>query len=66
MLGFSTLRVDDATSLVQLYHMLHPDGQSAKEAKEQAAAGVNLIKVESFFVSFVVMIEWAIFNDTSL
>ncbi|XP_069861607.1 small ribosomal subunit protein mS22 isoform X1 [Dipodomys merriami] len=37
--------VDDATSLVQLYHMLHPDGQSAQEAKEQAAEGVNLIKV---------------------
>ncbi|XP_042521634.1 28S ribosomal protein S22, mitochondrial isoform X1 [Dipodomys spectabilis] len=37
--------VDDATSLVQLYHMLHPDGQSAREAKEQAAEGVNLIKV---------------------
>ncbi|XP_028614738.1 28S ribosomal protein S22, mitochondrial [Grammomys surdaster] len=37
--------VDDATSLVQLYHMLHPDGQSAQEAKEQAAVGVNLIKV---------------------
>ncbi|KAM4821341.1 small ribosomal subunit protein mS22 isoform 2-T2 [Thomomys bottae] len=37
--------VDDATSLVQLYHMLHPDGQSAREAKEQAAEGLNLIKV---------------------
>uniref|UniRef100_A0ABK0LA12 Mitochondrial ribosomal protein S22 n=1 Tax=Rattus norvegicus TaxID=10116 RepID=A0ABK0LA12_RAT len=37
--------VDDATSLVQLYHMLHPEGQSAQEAKEQAAEGVNLIKV---------------------
>ncbi|XP_012890133.1 PREDICTED: 28S ribosomal protein S22, mitochondrial [Dipodomys ordii] len=37
--------VDDATGLVQLYHMLHPDGQSAREAKEQAAEGVNLIKV---------------------
>ncbi|XP_005366746.1 28S ribosomal protein S22, mitochondrial [Microtus ochrogaster] len=37
--------IDDATSLVQLYHMLHPDGQSAQEAKEQAAKGVDLIKV---------------------
>ncbi|XP_052573711.1 28S ribosomal protein S22, mitochondrial [Peromyscus californicus insignis] len=37
--------IEDATSLVQLYHMLHPDGQSAQEAKEQAAKGVNLIKV---------------------
>lgn len=48
MLGVFTLRVDDATSLVQLYHMLHPEGQSAQEAKEQAAEGVNLIKVASF------------------
>ncbi|XP_048190547.1 28S ribosomal protein S22, mitochondrial [Perognathus longimembris pacificus] len=37
--------LDDATSLVQLYHMLHPDGQSAREAKEQAAEGIHLIKV---------------------
>ncbi|XP_076986370.1 small ribosomal subunit protein mS22 isoform X3 [Tamandua tetradactyla] len=37
--------VDDATSLVQLYHMLHPDGQSAQEAKEKAAEGLNLVKV---------------------
>uniref|UniRef100_A0A8C2NSB3 Mitochondrial ribosomal protein S22 n=1 Tax=Capra hircus TaxID=9925 RepID=A0A8C2NSB3_CAPHI len=36
---------DDATSLVQLYHILHPDGQSAQEAKEQAAEGLQLIKV---------------------
>ncbi|KAM7064184.1 small ribosomal subunit protein mS22 [Molossus nigricans] len=37
--------VDDATSLVQLYHILHPDGPSAQEAKEQAAEGLHLIKV---------------------
>ncbi|XP_010365059.2 28S ribosomal protein S22, mitochondrial isoform X1 [Rhinopithecus roxellana] len=37
--------IDDATSLVQLYHILHPDGQSAQEAKDQAAEGINLIKV---------------------
>ncbi|XP_059776204.1 small ribosomal subunit protein mS22 isoform X3 [Balaenoptera ricei] len=37
--------VDDATSLVQLYHILHPDGQSAQEAKEQAAEGLHLVKV---------------------
>ncbi|XP_007945700.1 28S ribosomal protein S22, mitochondrial [Orycteropus afer afer] len=36
---------DDAISLVQLYHMVHPDGQSAQEAKEQAAEGLNLVKV---------------------
>jgi hypothetical protein len=43
------LRVDDATSLVHLYHMLHPDGRSAQEAKEQTAEGVNLIKVKGLF-----------------
>ncbi|XP_032725472.1 28S ribosomal protein S22, mitochondrial isoform X3 [Lontra canadensis] len=37
--------VDDATSLIQLYHLLHPDGQSAQEAKELAAEGVHLIKI---------------------
>ncbi|XP_038605814.1 28S ribosomal protein S22, mitochondrial [Tachyglossus aculeatus] len=37
--------VDDASSLVRLYHLLHPDGQSAKEAKQQEAQGLNLIKV---------------------
>lgn len=37
--------IDDAISLVQLYHILHPDGQSAQEAKDQAAEGINLIKV---------------------
>ncbi|XP_062070028.1 small ribosomal subunit protein mS22 [Lepus europaeus] len=37
--------IDDAASLVQLYHMVHPEGQSAQEARGQAAEGVNLIKV---------------------
>ncbi|XP_044944790.1 28S ribosomal protein S22, mitochondrial isoform X4 [Mustela putorius furo] len=37
--------IDDATNLIQLYHLLHPDGQSAQEAKEQAAEGVHLIKI---------------------
>ncbi|XP_004603271.2 28S ribosomal protein S22, mitochondrial [Sorex araneus] len=37
--------LDDATSLVQLYHILHPDGQSAQEARAQAAEGPHLIKV---------------------
>ncbi|XP_004625034.1 28S ribosomal protein S22, mitochondrial isoform X2 [Octodon degus] len=36
---------DDATCLVQLYHMLHPDGPSAQEAREQGAEGIHLIKV---------------------
>uniref|UniRef100_A0A2K6RK51 Mitochondrial ribosomal protein S22 n=1 Tax=Rhinopithecus roxellana TaxID=61622 RepID=A0A2K6RK51_RHIRO len=37
--------IDNATSLVQLYQILHPDGQSAQEARDQAAEGINLIKV---------------------
>ncbi|XP_044522609.1 28S ribosomal protein S22, mitochondrial [Gracilinanus agilis] len=37
--------MDDATSLVILYHMLHPHGHSAKQAKEQGAEGLDLIKV---------------------
>nr|XP_005006765.1 28S ribosomal protein S22, mitochondrial isoform X1 [Cavia porcellus] len=37
--------IDDATSLVQLYHMLHPDGPSAQEAREQVADRIHLIKV---------------------
>ncbi|XP_055977634.1 small ribosomal subunit protein mS22 [Sorex fumeus] len=37
--------LDDAASLVQLYHLLHPDGRSAQEAKAQAAEGPHLIKV---------------------
>lgn len=36
--------------------MLHPDGQSAQEAKKQAAKGVDLIKVE-FFLS--VLWRWS-------
>ncbi|XP_019359217.1 PREDICTED: 28S ribosomal protein S22, mitochondrial isoform X2 [Gavialis gangeticus] len=37
--------LDDATSLIRLYHMLHPECQSAKAAKEQELCGVDLIKV---------------------
>ncbi|KAJ6669305.1 hypothetical protein lerEdw1_008114 [Lerista edwardsae] len=36
--------LDDAISLVTLYHMLHPACQSAKEAQEQDLQGVDLIK----------------------
>ncbi|NWI21073.1 RT22 protein, partial [Crypturellus soui] len=37
--------LDDATSLITLYHMLHPECPSAKEAKEGNLQGVELIKV---------------------
>ncbi|NXJ60684.1 RT22 protein, partial [Rostratula benghalensis] len=37
--------LDDATSLITLYHMLHPECQSAKAAKEGNLQGVDLIKV---------------------
>ncbi|XP_007534137.1 small ribosomal subunit protein mS22-like [Erinaceus europaeus] len=36
---------EDATSLVQLYHLLPPDGRSAQEARAQAAERLQLIKV---------------------
>ncbi|KAM6326701.1 small ribosomal subunit protein mS22 [Podargus strigoides] len=37
--------LDDATSLITLYHMLHPECQSAQEAKEGKLQGIDLIKV---------------------
>ncbi|XP_074859718.1 small ribosomal subunit protein mS22 [Carettochelys insculpta] len=37
--------MDDATCLITLYHMLHPDCQSAKETQDQEIHGVDLIKV---------------------
>nr|XP_009939449.1 PREDICTED: 28S ribosomal protein S22, mitochondrial [Opisthocomus hoazin] len=37
--------LDDATSLITLYHMLHPECQSAKEAKAGNLQGADLIKV---------------------
>ncbi|XP_062988312.1 small ribosomal subunit protein mS22 [Elgaria multicarinata webbii] len=37
--------LDDAASLVTLYHMLHPDCQSATESQEQDLQGLDLIKV---------------------
>lgn len=44
-MGLYLFRLDDATSLITLYHMLHPECQSAKEAKERKPQGVDLIKV---------------------
>ncbi|KFV89906.1 hypothetical protein N327_10894, partial [Fulmarus glacialis] len=44
-MGLYLFRLDDATSLITLYHMLHPECQSAKEAKEGKLQGVDLIKV---------------------
>ncbi|KFQ22551.1 hypothetical protein N332_09378, partial [Mesitornis unicolor] len=38
-------RLDDATSLITLYHMLHPECQSAKAAQEGKLQGADLIKV---------------------
>ncbi|XP_040561828.1 28S ribosomal protein S22, mitochondrial isoform X3 [Gallus gallus] len=37
--------LDDATCLITLYHMLHPECQSAKEAEEGKLHGIDLIKV---------------------
>ncbi|KAJ8280380.1 hypothetical protein GJAV_G00053840 [Gymnothorax javanicus] len=37
--------VQDAVSLVTLFHMVHPQSESAIEAREQQATGVDLIKI---------------------
>nr|XP_033815220.1 28S ribosomal protein S22, mitochondrial isoform X2 [Geotrypetes seraphini] len=37
--------LDNAECLINLYHILHPETQSAKEAKEQTACGIDLIKI---------------------
>ncbi|MBN3300644.1 RT22 protein, partial [Amia calva] len=37
--------IQDAASLVHLYHMLYPQCPSAIEAKEQQASGIELLKV---------------------
>ncbi|KAJ8256330.1 hypothetical protein COCON_G00184820 [Conger conger] len=37
--------VQDAASLVSLFHMVHPQSESATEAREQQATGLDLIKV---------------------
>ncbi|XP_067898208.1 28S ribosomal protein S22, mitochondrial isoform X2 [Heterodontus francisci] len=39
--------MDDALSVLQLYHKLHPDCQSSKEASQQQAQGIDLIKIFS-------------------
>ncbi|XP_061492729.1 small ribosomal subunit protein mS22 isoform X2 [Rhineura floridana] len=36
--------LEDAVSLVTLYHILHPDCQSAREAQDQDIQGLDLIK----------------------
>lgn len=38
-------RLEDAVNLITLYHMLHPDCESAREAQEQDIQGIDLIKV---------------------
>ncbi|KAG2462300.1 RT22 protein, partial [Polypterus senegalus] len=37
--------IHDAESVVELYHMMYPQCQSAKEASEQQASGIELLKV---------------------
>lgn len=51
-------RGSDATSLVHLYHILHPDGQSAQEAKKQGAEGLHLIKVTGLFPHWLLCGDW--------
>lgn len=44
-------RFDDATNLITLYNMLHPDCQSAREAKQRGLQGLDLIKVYYTFLA---------------
>ncbi|XP_020367936.2 28S ribosomal protein S22, mitochondrial isoform X2 [Rhincodon typus] len=39
--------IEDAISMLHLYHMVHPDCQSSKEANQQQAQGLDLIKIFS-------------------
>lgn len=41
------LRLQDAVSLVSLFHMVHPHSESAQEAASQQATGTNLLKVRT-------------------
>lgn len=38
-------RLQDAVSLVSLFHMVHPHSESAQEAARQQATGTDLLKV---------------------
>ncbi|XP_041126278.1 28S ribosomal protein S22, mitochondrial [Polyodon spathula] len=37
--------IQDAASVIHLYHMLHPQGPSAKEAGKHQAQGIDLVKI---------------------
>lgn len=40
-------RLQDAVSLVSLFHMVHPHSESAQEAASQQATGTDLLKVRT-------------------
>lgn len=40
-------RLQDAVSLVSLFHMVHPHSESAQEAASQQATGSDLLKVRT-------------------
>ena len=44
------LRLDDAVSLVSLFNMVHPNSESAQEARSQQASGTDLLKVSTTFI----------------
>lgn len=43
-------RLQDAVNLVSLFHMVHPDSESAQEAASQQATGTDLLKVRTTLV----------------
>lgn len=40
-------RLQDAVSLVSLFHMVHPHSESAQEAASQQATGIDQLKVRT-------------------
>lgn len=62
---FFSYRMDDAVSVVQLYHTLHPECQSANETNVQQAKGIELIKVVYFnkFLNIDFFLLWLIQFD---
>lgn len=40
-------RLQDAVSLVSLFHMVHPHSESTQEAASQQATGTDLLKVRT-------------------
>lgn len=45
--AFVWFRVEDAVSLVSLFHLVHPESESAQEASNRQAVNTDLLKVRT-------------------